>query len=198
MPDVLHSSLTSTEVHEPKGVDTALEGEIYVADGAGGGAWQYIVSGWGFYKDGAAEQTFNTTNAKLSIDGADSIIETALPREIRGTGNLWDVTTDDITPIRAGDSYNVRLDLPVTARTSANYAEVTVDIGATGGVTIPVVVRRVEVSRTPPFTVSIGFPIYCLSTFVTNGGQIFIKTDTGSIGITAPGILLDRNHGEFP
>ena len=36
---VLHRNLTGADLHEPKGVDTANQGEVYVADGAGSGSW---------------------------------------------------------------------------------------------------------------------------------------------------------------
>jgi hypothetical protein len=49
------------------------------------------------------------------------------------------------------------------------------------------------VTKTPPYTISVGIPIFCLATFVTNGGQIFLKTDTGTLDITAPSIFLDMN-----
>lgn len=35
----LHKNLTGTELHEPKGADTAISGAVYVADGAGSGVW---------------------------------------------------------------------------------------------------------------------------------------------------------------
>ena len=35
----LHSSLTDPNIHEPKGASTAADGEVYVADGVGSGAW---------------------------------------------------------------------------------------------------------------------------------------------------------------
>ena len=35
-----HVDITDPEIHEPKGVASAAAGEMYVADGAGGGAWQ--------------------------------------------------------------------------------------------------------------------------------------------------------------
>ena len=34
-----HSTLTGTEVHEPKGADTATSGQVYVSDGLGSGSW---------------------------------------------------------------------------------------------------------------------------------------------------------------
>lgn len=35
----LHSALTGSDLHEPKGVAAALSGEAYIADGAGSGSW---------------------------------------------------------------------------------------------------------------------------------------------------------------
>jgi hypothetical protein len=34
-----HDQLTGADLHEPKGVETANSGEVYVADGAGSGVW---------------------------------------------------------------------------------------------------------------------------------------------------------------
>lgn len=40
----LHSALTGSELHEPKGADTATVDEVYVSTGGGSGAWQKIES----------------------------------------------------------------------------------------------------------------------------------------------------------
>lgn len=39
MANVQHSALTGSELHEPKGVASATDQDVYVADGAGSGAW---------------------------------------------------------------------------------------------------------------------------------------------------------------
>jgi len=39
MANVNHNTLTDPYLHEPKGISTALAGQIYVADGAGSGDW---------------------------------------------------------------------------------------------------------------------------------------------------------------
>lgn len=39
MANVTHADLTGANLHEPKGAATANSGEVYVADGAGSGAW---------------------------------------------------------------------------------------------------------------------------------------------------------------
>lgn len=43
----LHSALTGADLHEPKGVAAATSGQVYVANGAGSGAW---TSGYNFNK----------------------------------------------------------------------------------------------------------------------------------------------------
>jgi hypothetical protein len=198
MPDVLHSTLSTTELHEPKGIAAATSGDSLIADGSGSGTWQPHKTGWSSYKDGSTgAQTFTATAAKLQCDGVASTIETYAPLEIRGSGSLWNVTTDDIIPIALGDSYSVRVDLPVTARTSANYITLTLDIGSTAGITNAIVIRRIETDRAAPFDVSVNFTIFCLDTFIANGGQFFIATDTGTIAVTAPGIVISRTHGEY-
>lgn len=35
----VHRNLTGADLHEPKGADTALSGQVYVANGTGGGVW---------------------------------------------------------------------------------------------------------------------------------------------------------------
>lgn len=39
MPNIQHSALTGSDLHEPKGADTAAANTIYIANGAGSGSW---------------------------------------------------------------------------------------------------------------------------------------------------------------
>lgn len=195
MVDVNHSSLADPYLHEPKGAAAATSGQVYVADGAGSGTWHYLPTGWGYYKGNGAGQTIGTTDVKMTCDGAGSSTDTThLPFEIRGSGNLWNTTTNKITPIHAGDSYDFRLDLPVTAKTGTpTRLTVKLDIGGGATPSTVIVERDINTSKTPPYNISIGFPIFCLTTFVTNGGQIFLSTDSGTITVTKPGIYLGMN-----
>lgn len=196
MADVEHSSLTDPDIHEPKGITTALDGEVYIADGSNSGDWGYLPSGWGYYKDDAAAQTFNTTAAKLSIDGLGSTTEESyLPRGIRGSSNLWNTADDKVTPVALGDAYTLRIDLPVTGETgSPNTVTIELDVG---GGSSPSDILVSEVFDVPSSsTVSFTFPVFCLADFVSNGCQIFLTTDTGTVDITAPAILITRTHGE--
>lgn len=39
---VTHASLTGSDLHEPKGIDSANSGEVYIADGSGSGDWSAL------------------------------------------------------------------------------------------------------------------------------------------------------------
>jgi hypothetical protein len=87
MANVEHSTLTGAELHEPKGV-----------------AGTYMPHGWAYYVDTAAAQNITTVASKLSINGLGAATNVAhLPPEIRGSGVLWNTTTDRITPMKIGD-----------------------------------------------------------------------------------------------
>ena len=190
-----HNVIPDAERHEPKGLSTALNGQMYMARGSDTGEWLYLPQGWGHYADNTAGQIFTTSPTKLVVNGLGTTSESAyLPREIRGSGELWDVSTSRITPILAGDTYNLRLQFPITAKTGTpTTLEIDLDIGATTSPTIIVAARSIAVTKTPPYTISIGFPIFCLATFLANGGQFFLSTDTGTLTTVGASIFIDRN-----
>jgi hypothetical protein len=157
----------------------------------------YNVNGWAYYQDAAttpATQSITTTPSKLQIDGAGANSESGyLPYEIRGSSELWDTTNDEITPIGIGDSYSLRIDFTITAESgNPNEIKLELDIGGGASPTIVIVDRYVNTGKTTPYDVSVGFPIFTLSTFNTNAGQIFLSTDTGTVTIGARGISIYR------
>jgi len=222
---VEHVDITDPEIHEPKGVATASSGHVYaadgagsgtwgevvlpgqdaasakqffVSDGAGGGSWMYEPTGYGYYQDAGAGQVFNTSPSKFLCDGAGLLTKTsALPPEIRGTGQLWDTVNSKVTPIREDDAYDLRIDLPISANTGSP-SEITfqLDIGAGASPSIVILDRFLSAAKTPPYTVTFGFPLVALSPLtVTNGVQFFMYTDSGSVTVLNPSVLLVRNHG---
>lgn len=99
MVNVNHNTLTDPYLHEPKGISTALAGQIYVADGAGSGDWvenSRIVGGYLTFSTGSpyahsvttSDTVLNPTfslstnngftglsspNARLRYDGTETI-----------------------------------------------------------------------------------------------------------------------------
>ena len=155
-------------------------------------------NGWAFYTDAEtspATQTFTDTFTKLQIDGGGATTNTSyLPPIIRGSGDLWDVVNDKITPIAVGDAYDFRLDLTITGE-SGNPTELQMELDIGGGATPTIVIvdRYIGTGKTTPYSISAGFSIFTLGTFVANGGQIFLKTNTGTATVSARSVLLVRN-----
>lgn len=222
-----HKNIADGQRHEPKGISTAVTDSVYKADGSGSGTWspislqgqalaelgqvakslgngsvvwKHIPSGWAYYQQGTGTQAFTTAYSKLIIDSLNAgTTEAYLPYDIRGTGSLWDEINSKITPISVGDSYDIRLDLNVTAE-SGTPTEVTVqlDIGSGAGPTAPIVTKYEKTGRTVPYNFTVTFPIFCLNDFKTNGGQFFIKTDAGSVTVTNRAISIIRTSaGDF-
>lgn len=194
MPTIEHSALTGSELHEPKGAPSASSNQFYLSDGVGSGTWTYVPQGWGYYKDDTAAQVFTTTAALVTNDGAGTeTVETYLPPEIRGSSSLWDTTNDYLDPIAIGDCYMIRLDLSVTA-TSGTPKVLTLEFDVGGGAS-PSDVRVTiasDLTKTAPYEISMCFSVTVDSTFNTNGGQIFLKTDTGTLTVDDPGISIVR------
>ena len=157
----------------------------------------YNTLGWGFYVEDqtvASTQVVTTTPTLIQIDGLGSTSSSDyLPYEIRGISELWDSSTSKITPIGIGDGYTLRLDLEITAKTATPTELILdLDIGAGASPTIVIVERIIATAKTPPYVVSVAFPIFTLSTFVTNGGQIFLSTDSGTVTLTRRNISIHR------
>jgi hypothetical protein len=155
--------------------------------------------GWGNYSDSEASpvtQTITTTPSKLLIDGLGGNTNTDyLPNSLAGGSDLWDGTQSLITPASVGDSYDMRINLEITAKASSpTRINVILDIGGGASPSIIVAEKAETVEKTVPFPLSVNILIFCLNTFVTNGGQIFLSTDTGSVTIASRSILLSRNY----
>lgn len=192
----LHASITDPNIHEPKGVSSATAGRVYVSNGSGSGTWLHMPSGWGYYQHNGLAQNFTTTDAKLLINGSGPLTNTTyLPNEIRGSGQLWSTVNSRMTPIRLGDAYQLRIDLPITARTSANELTISLDIGAGATPSTVILPKYQDIAKTAPFTISVEITLVALTTTtVSNGIQFFLKTDTGNIDITNPSITIVRTH----
>jgi hypothetical protein len=222
-----HKNIPDGQRHEPRGVSTATEGTAYIADGSGSGSWKVpqvegqssseegqllkadgaggyswvnSVTGWGYYKHNGTGQVFNTTPSKLVVDGLEGTSEDSyLPYVIRGVDTLWDSSTNKLKPINIGDSYLVRIDLPVTSETgSPTEATLSLDIGGSASPTTVINTHYHPTGKSTPYTMTFSLDIFTLGTFLTNGGQVFINTDSGSITVDKPAIKVTRTaSGSF-
>jgi hypothetical protein len=158
----------------------------------------YSELGWAYYKDAGTTpttQTFTTSASKLQIDGGHANSESGyLPREIRGVSELWDTTNDLILPIALGDAYDIRIELTIDSITaSAAYLILQLDIGGGLGPSTVIFTNELAKPKTLPAKVAFTFPVFCLATFLANGGQIFLNTDAGTMICSDFAIFIKRD-----
>ena len=100
MATVQHSALTDPNIHEPKGITTAQEGQVYVADGSNSGDWLFPSGhayGELYIAAGATSQTLpsSSNTAKLNPTGEWTT---------NGNANVTlDATNGTITILQAGE-----------------------------------------------------------------------------------------------
>lgn len=216
----IHRDLPSSEVHEAKQIIDALTtdaGKVITpsATNAGQGELRSLTladiptaeaelveldsinpHGWGYYVDSLTTPTIvvGTTPTKITIDGLGAAGETDyLPRIIRGTDELWDGTNSLLTPIALGDGYIFRVSLEVTAKSGApTEFAINCDIGGGVSPSVPVFQDIRRVSPLATYTVTFSGNLYSLSTFLTNGMQIFLSTDSGTVTVANRSILVTR------
>lgn len=87
---VQHSSILGSECHEPKGTDTASSGDVYIADGAGSGAWTTRQSTISLHVHNIASAV--DYYLPMPFAGTISKIQTALGGAISGSDVVFTVT----------------------------------------------------------------------------------------------------------
>ncbi len=121
MPNVQHSTLPEAQLHEPKGVSTASADAVYVADGAGSGAWKRRLYKYNtsitpalVNANTTAEQTFTVTGLVLATD---TMIGISKPTAQAGLGIVgWRVTADNTVGITFSNNTGVGI-TPTAAET---------------------------------------------------------------------------------
>lgn len=141
-------------------------------------------NGWGYYQDGTYTESvplaIDNARVQIEIDGAGSNTETGYSPS---AGALWDTTNDKITMNSVGDSFTFRLDFKAKASANNSFFNLQLDIGDDSQIVIAQktlqMVKGVNVEQVFSETLS-GF---ALSTFITNGGKIFLDTSVDSVNL---------------
>lgn len=113
----LHSSLTDPDIHEPKGVSTAADGEVYKADGAGSGSWEEILpaqsgkAGYLLSSNGTTESWSNASTVRASgtvtVSGTTPTLDTGSVNVASVTRNTTGSYTITMTSALASNKYRV-------------------------------------------------------------------------------------------
>lgn len=108
---VQHADLTGADLHEPKGVSTAPEGSVYIADGAGTGLWSKVGA------DNIDETSvLNVNKFSLSVYFAD----------IGTAGSIYIPISEDCALTKVTTALQKAIAGSNTALTVANYSNTTI------------------------------------------------------------------------
>lgn len=152
-----HRNLTGAQLHEPKGVENASEGTVYVADGAGSGTWVDPLSGLGdankLYLSlnipdiSTAQSVFTVSPVTGTISkvwvvlhGAITVADAIVTAEINGVAVLGLSITCAFTGSAAGSQFN---DTPTSqnAVVPNDVIEIITDGGSTTAVAATVLIE---------------------------------------------------------
>lgn len=151
-------------------------------------------TGWANYNDdthtsGSPQALVAATRTQWTNDGGTEIVDYR-----PGKSQLW--SGNKIQAQKAGEAYEVRIQFTIDPAQANAIVDIEIDIGSDpfGASSIPIVRRSLTLGKgTATQYVSMAFPIYCLGTFVANGGAIAI-TSSVNADIYDKSLLILRIH----
>jgi len=146
--------------------------------------------GWGYYQDNqytsGSPLNINNTTTQVTINGLGASTNTTfLPT---GT-SFFDTSTSEITPDETGVAFIMRFDFKAKSATNNVSFDLLIDIGNPSPLYDNVYNVSKGINTEQRYSISI--PIYCLATFVANGGKIKLRT-TNNIDFYDFGLFIAR------
>lgn len=200
MADVQHTNLTSAQCHEPKHISSSLtsqSGMVITPSSTTAGTSELrsltiedidSARPYGNYADstytsGSPLAIASGVRTKITCDGLGSnTTEIDMP----GGGSLWNSSTNKVTPFNEDDCYDLRVVLK--ANPGATNEDVTLELDIGGGVGVILEETRPLLRGAATNDLVFSWPIFCKSTFITNGGELYLtgsatSTDVWDISI---------------
>ena len=129
------------------------------------------------------DDTAYTSGSPLSVDNARVLLtcdglgpnsnNTYLPD---GVTELWNTTSNKIISGSTGNAFDVRVNFTADGGVTGDIMELELDIGD-GSPDIVISSNTITQPKgAGPFVVSVSFPLFSLSTFVTNGCKLYLNS----------------------
>lgn len=155
------------------------------------------VAGWAYYDDSqytsGSPLNINNTTTQITINGLGSSTETSfLPLG----ASFFDTSTSKITPETLGESYLLRFDYKAISATNNVQFNLQINIGGMSTVLVYDQTLSIIKGINTEQRYSIAIPIYCLSTFLANGGVIQIQT-VNNINFYDFGLFIGRTFKQL-
>jgi hypothetical protein len=209
MPSIQHKTIPDTEVHEPKNISTATNGQIYVANGSGSGVWKKLNEVDNFDYSVKAKNKFGwndisdsqyTSGSPLAITSGT---RTLLPNNGLGSqsdttrlGSLWQAGSSKFVINDLNAFYILRVNFKVTAAAAASVPY-TILVDIDGG--SPVVTFGSYNSFVKGGSYinkySVAIPFYVGSYINNTDLKVYLTPDT-NVNVYDIGFLLQRTYVE--
>ena len=132
MADIEHVNITDPNIHEPKGITTATNKEVYVANGSGSGSWRTVFTqGFEDYENtGSAISLTSGAWTDLTNNGLGS--NTLTTYRLPGYSAIWNTTTHEFdwdgAGLVIGDTVDIRFDVTFNINTSNDEIALRLDL----------------------------------------------------------------------
>jgi len=138
--------------------------------------------GWGnwadsLYTNGSRLDVDPGSPVKVTINGAGGA--TNISEMPPGVSEFWNAGLNKIVPAKLGDTYEMRLSYKCSNGSTETYYDIAVDIGGALGV-IQEETKQVVKGATEITSDSFAPPLFIGSTFIANGGEIYLDTTLGN------------------
>lgn len=140
---IQHSAITDPNIHEPKGITSAVVGTVYKADGAGSGSWALPTVSQRFVLSARIDDVSTASSVYIpvpvdcTIVGAVTCLQAAITTAnssitfFRNTDSLGSAMTVAFSSSAAGDTDTFTATTN-TAATAGQYIRVVTDGGSSG------------------------------------------------------------------
>jgi hypothetical protein len=133
--------------------------------------------------------TISPSSTVTLQNNANSSITADLPL---GVSAFYNGTTNKITPAAIGDSYMVNIRFKAKTSSNNDYLTLFIDIG--GGMQINAETKEFLRGANTEQSFNFALPVFSLSTFVTNGGEVKITSNLGTISVYDITYFITRTY----
>lgn len=196
MADIEHNLLTGSEIHEPKGADSADEDQFYVSDGAGSGSWKTAWTSWWWnYDSSETVATSLTSGVKTDLENDGAGVASLDFNKLPTASDIWDTSTNSFDweagGCQLGDTVDLRIDLEFTVNSSNDGFTLYLDLadGETGEINLPIFEHNVDTTGTQRLIIPVSTFIGN-STILTSPAKLSIEADSASDSVLLNGFYI--------
>jgi len=203
MPE--HVDIVDPEIHEPKGIATALVDKVYVADGAGAGAWKTVhVAGSEDDNNTLSALSLATGPTKTYLTNNSLGAFTTSVNRLPGRTDVWDPVGMEFdwtdAGYQIGDHIEIRVDVNITTTGANRTINSAIEL-AIGGTAYELDFDQLEVKTAGTinnYIVRMKFDLGDTNT-LENTGKIFMHSDGAGDSVFVNGwrIFINPKHALF-